>query len=431
MNFMDTLNILKEKDMTSSFQELLDKASNSNEILYINKGTYKVSSLFIHSNTHIIFENGAIIEGIDDEVYPLIDTRVAGINMPFYAAVLNIIDSKDVIIEGEGVINGAGPYFWEKYWGTDTKGGMRKIYDAAGLRWACDYDCLRPRNVLVQNSSNVILKDITSKDSAFWNFHILYSHDITLDSIKVLSGSLCSPSTDGIDIDSSYNVLVTGVSTSCNDDSICIKSGRDYDGLMTGIPSHDITITDSIINKGFGITIGSEVSGGVYNVNINNIKYYDTDCAIRIKSTSQRKGYIKNIKVDNITCLNVKYLFHFYLNWNPLYNKCVIPNDYKGVIKGHWYKLIKEVPNLCNTIVDGINISNLKSDMSPNYDGISRVFNIEGFSDSPIKNISFNNLDIKAYELGFINYTHNIKYDNVSISILKEENKEFDEYDNR
>ena len=65
------------------------------------------------------------------------------------------------------------------------KGGYRKIYDEKGLRFAADYDCKRPRNLLVQNSSNVKIYDITSTSSGFWNIHILYSNDILIENVKI------------------------------------------------------------------------------------------------------------------------------------------------------------------------------------------------------------------------------------------------------
>lgn len=417
------------KDVTKDLQDLLDKASLNKEILYINKGNYAVSSLFIKDHTHIIFEDGANIYGTNkEELYPIISSRVAGVNMDFYAAIINVIDSTDVLIEGHANIIGAGPYFWNKYWGEDTKGGMRKIYDAKGLRWACDYDCLRVRNVLVQNSTDVVIRDIKSIDSGFWNFHVLYSHNCILDGVSVDAPQ--SPSTDGIDIDSSYNITISNALINCCDDSICIKSGRDYDGQCVNRPSHDIIIKDSTLKNGFGITIGSEVSGGVYNIDIKNIKYENTDCAFRIKSTNARKGYIKNINFCDIEAINVKYLFHLYVNWNPMYNKCEIPRDYKGEIKEYWKTLCKKAKG-SNTEVSNINIKNIKSYITNDYKGISRVFNIEGFCDMHIKKISFNNLDIKAYELGFINYTDDITFNNSCISIIGKENKDNDEYDNR
>ncbi|MGM9972354.1 MAG: glycoside hydrolase family 28 protein [Anaeroplasmataceae bacterium] len=428
---MINTNNLKENTLvTKELQELIDKAINDTLVI---TGKYITGPLFIKSNTNIVLEeNACLIADINEDNYSLINTRVAGIEMKWYPAILNVIDATNVKISGKGTIDGNGEYWWNKYWGSDNKGGMRASYDKVGLRWACDYDCKRPRNVLVSNSNEVELQDFTSYNSGFWNVHVLYSHDIKLDGIKIKTIDKESPSTDGIDIDSSYNVVVENVITDCFDDSICIKSGRDYDGIRVGIPAHDITIKNSVINKGFGITIGSEVSGGIYNINISNITYNGTDCGFRIKSQKSRKGYIRNINIDNIIMTNVKYLFHLYTNWNEEYNKCVIPSNYKSTIKKHWEILAKEVDsNICDTVIENINISNIKASYTEGYNGISRAFNIEGFKDNPINNITFKNVNIKAKEMGFINYTTNISFDNCKLTFAEKENKANDEYDNR
>ena len=127
-------------------QKLID---SGNDIL-IKKGTYEVKPLFLHSNLNLTFEDGVVIKPILSDDYDLIKTRVAGINIMWYPAILNIINCKNVTIKGKALIDGLGEYFWNKYWGEDFNGGMRKEYDSLGLRWACDYDCKRLRSVLVQ-----------------------------------------------------------------------------------------------------------------------------------------------------------------------------------------------------------------------------------------------------------------------------------------
>ena len=244
------------KDVTRELQELI----MYNEDVYISAGTYLVSSLYISSNRNIYLDPEATILGTTDETkYDLINTRVAGIEMKWYPAIINIMNATNVTISGLGTIKGAGKYFYEKYWGKDTKSGMRADYDEKGIRWACDYDCARVRNILITNSDNIKIMDLNLIDSGFWNLHILYSHDIYVNNLNIVAPEV-SPSTDGIDIDSSYNIRIENVKTHTNDDSICIKSGRDYDGLRVNKPSHDIIIRDCKIYNGYGITVGSEVS---------------------------------------------------------------------------------------------------------------------------------------------------------------------------
>jgi len=418
--------------VTLELQKLLDMANEDELELTISKGDYLVSNLFVKSNTKIIFEDGAkLIATTDENEYLVLDTRVAGIEMPWYVAVINVIDAKNVTICGNGIIDGSGKYWWEKYWGADGVSGMRAIYDKNNLRFACDYDCRRIRNVLVSNSFDIKLKDFNSIDSGFWNVHILYSHDVLIDNINVDASDPLSPSTDGIDIDSCYNVEVKNCNLTCNDDSICIKSGRDADGLRVGIPSHDIKIHDCNIYLGFGVTIGSELSGGIYNIDISNIRYEGTDCGFRIKSTKTRKGYIKNITVRNLEMIDVKYLFHFYLNWNPNYSNCRIPKSYKGEIPSYWNTLCEHVDsNIPDTMIENIEISNIKAYQSKGYMGISRCFNIEGFEKQPMSRIKFRDMDVCAKEFGIISYA-NVEFNNTNIRIEQKNNPLNDVYDNR
>lgn len=411
----------EKKDVTSKLQNLIDKYDD----IIIDSGTYLVSSLFIKSNKKIKFDN-VIIKGTDDESkYKLINTRVAGIEMDWYPAIINIIDSSNVEISGNLDIIGAGEYFYNKYWGLDTLGGMRKDYDKKGLRWACDYDCKRVRNVLIQNSSNIKIADMTLRNSGFWNMHILYSNDVVVENVKVYSDSKIAPSTDGIDVDSSYNIKLSNLILSTNDDNISIKSGRDFDGIRVNRPSHDISINNCRILKGYGITIGSEVSGGVYNVDIKHIKCENTSCGFRIKSSKPRKGYIRNIKVEDVELTNVKYAFHLFLNWNPAYSICKIPSNYKGEIPPFWNTLTKNVDdNISNTKVSNITFNNI-------YGNVERIFTIYGFDDVNISDLEFNNIKIDAKEYGIINNTNNLKYNNVILNYKYIHLKENDDFDNR
>lgn len=419
-------------DVTILIQNLIDEAAVTKSKIILSKGTYLTGPIYLKSNMEFHFEDGATLLGTTDEsTIGLIKTRVAGINCQWYPAILNLIDVESVKVTGNGVIDGSGLYYYDKYWGRDKKGGMRKSYDAQGLRFLCDYDCMRPRNLLVQSSKNVVIQDINSKDSAFWNIHVLYSKDVVIKNVKIKSDYENSPSTDGIDIDSSSSILVEDCIISCNDDSICLKSGRDSDGIKTNIPCHNIEIKNCTILKGFGITIGSELSGGIYDINIHDINFKNTDCGFRIKSSIPRRGYIKDINVTNLNMENVKYVFHIFLNWNPSYSICKLPNDYNSPISDILNKLIQEVDiNIPYTCVSNINISNVTSRIEASYQGISRAFNIEGFKEQPIKELKFSNIDLTSKEYGIINYA-DITFNNSRINVLQSEDISNNQYDNR
>lgn len=419
--------------VTEQLQKLIDLAAQNQGIALVEKGTYLTASLFLKSHMELRLEEGAELLGtIDESCYPVIPTRAAGIEMDWYPGIVNINNQTDVTVSGKGTINGQGEYWWNKYWGTDQTGGYRKEYDAKGLRWACDYDCRRVRNLVVMESDHITLKDFTSTRSGFWNVHVCYSSHVHVDGIQITACGSNSPSTDGIDIDSCEHVLVENCVTSCNDDSICIKSGRDADGLRVNRPCRHITVQNCTILAGFGVTIGSEVSGGVSDITLRNLNYHGTDCGFRIKSSIARKGYIKNVLVENLDMVNVKYPFHFFLNWNPAYSYCELPKDYTGEIPVHWQKLLEKIPDeISKTKVSDITIRNVTARNEDDYQGISRAFNIEAFEDVPIERLTFDHVSLSCREFGIINYVKDLRLLDTQISVFGARDEKNDEYDNR
>ncbi len=136
--------------------------------------------------------------------------------------------------------------WWKSYW------DLRATYEPKGLRWASDYDARRPRLILIQNSSAVELGGgILLKRSGFWTVQILYSHDVHVDGVTIRNNEGGrGPWTDGIDIDSSQKVLVEHADIDVNDDALCLKAGRDSDGLRVNRPTEHMVLRDSIIRSG-------------------------------------------------------------------------------------------------------------------------------------------------------------------------------------
>ncbi len=69
------------------------------------------------------------------EAYPVMQTRVAGIEMQWPSALFNVYDQSHVKIGGKGTVDGDGQIWWDKYWKM-----RREEYEPKGLRWAVDYD---------------------------------------------------------------------------------------------------------------------------------------------------------------------------------------------------------------------------------------------------------------------------------------------------
>ena len=408
-----------KKRGTDAIQRAIDDAALAGGVVVFEPGVYLTGSLFLKSNVEFRVDEGVEIRGIVDETaYPEVWTRVAGVEMDWPAGLINVFNQKNVKITGKGLINGQGEYWWNKFWGEDQQGGMRKVYEAKGLRWATDYDCKRPRLIIVHESSEIEISKLTLIRSPFWNVHICYSQNIKIDSLKIAGSK--GPSTDGVDVDSSEHVLVENCFVDCNDDNICIKAGRDYDGLRVKKPCQNIVIRDCEIGQGEGITIGSETSGDIKNIEIHHIKAKKTMNGFRLKSAKTRGGLIENICVHDIEMNNVKNPLMFELNWFPAYSYCKIPGNYEGEIPDYWRVLAESVvpPERGIPEFRNLRISNIKADNA------KVALATEAYAEKPIKNVHFSNIEIHAREAGFIKHAEDWKMKNVIL--YTGENKELE-----
>lgn len=407
---------------TEAIQKAIDAASSSEGgFVTFERGVYLTGSIFIKSNVELVIGEGVELLGITDEnAYQDIWSRVAGIEMEWPAGLINILNQQNVKITGKGIINGQGEYWWHKYWGEDRLGGMRKGYTARGLRWAIDYDCKRPRNVIVLNSKEVSLEGFTSIRSPFWNIHICYSDKVSVNGLNIKENK--GPSTDGIDIDSSSNVLVENCYIDCNDDNICIKSGRDADGLRVNKPAENIVIRNCETGHGEGITLGSETSGGMRNIEIYNIKLQGTRSGLRFKSAKTRGGLMENINVHHMEMIEVPYPFSFQLNWYPSYSYATIPENWEGEIPEHWKVLAKHVepaelgiPEFRNISISDITAKGVSENSK------SQAFDVDAYPLKPINNIHWRNVYIETNKAGSIVNARDWTMENVIVKTIEGE----------
>lgn len=377
-------------DCTAAIQTALDAAAEVAGRVTISKGTYLTGALFINSGVELFLDSGAALLGSTrKEAYPMLPSRVAGIEMEWPAGLLNVRDAIQVRICGKGVVNGQGDTWWQTYW------EMREDYERRGLRWAVDYDCARPRNLVVWNSRDIEIEGITLIRSGFWNLHLCYSEHVTVRHMTIRDND--GPSTDGIDIDSCRNVLVENCRISCNDDNICIKAGRDADGLRVAQPCEHITIRDNTILQGEGITLGSETSGGIAHVRIENNRFEGTNNGFRLKSAPGRGGMIEDIIVDGMDLQHVVCVMNFEFDWCAPYSRCRIPDKYQGPVPEHWNILTQTVPSNKGTPhARNINIRNVRAQECV------AAFYIHGLHSAPFERFCFHDIKISAERLGTI-----------------------------
>ena len=226
-------------------------------------------------------------------------------------------------------------------------------------------------------------------------------------------------------------MLIENCETHTHDDSICIKSGRDADGLRVNIPCSRVEVRNCRIYEGYGVTLGSEVSGGIEDIILKNIQFFGTDCGFRIKSAYSRKGYIRRITAEDLYMENVRFCVHIQLNWNANYNVCTVGENYTGEIPENWKLLMEPVPEkIPPTKVEDLRISRVRAVRTGEAVSLSQAFVIDGYVDQPIRGLSLEDMDIVCNEYGMIRNIERLRMDQVFITVTGGSQEKWDTYDN-
>jgi polygalacturonase len=365
---------------TKAIQSAIDKcASVGGGVVRFLPGIYVTGSLFIKSNVELRVDDKVLILGSQNfDDYPEMQTRIAGIETSWPAALINMFGVKNAALTGKGTVNARGKFCWDKYW------NMRKEYDKKGLRWVVDYDAKRVRTVLVQNSSQITIKDLTFKNAGFWTIQLLYSSYLTVNGVVIKNNEDGSgPSTDGIDVDSSTWALIENCDIDCNDDNFCLKAGRDWDGLRVNKPTEYVVIRKCIARRGAGlVTLGSETSGSIRHIYCTDLFAKHTDNGLRIKSATTRGGTVEDVYFVNSILDSVRNAYQFNLNWYPAYSYSELPKGYNiDSVPQHWRALVQKVtppekgiPYAKNFYISNVKITNAQ-----------KVFEVSGLENSLIE----------------------------------------------
>lgn len=405
--------------VTAKLQKALNEvAARGGGELELRPGVYLTGSLFLKSHTHLVLDKGAtILATTRKDAYPLVETRAAGIDMKWPAALINIAGQTDVSIAGEGTIDGHGDPWWKEFW------SLVPAYKARGLRWAVDYDVQRPELLRIYKSSNVrIGNGLMLRRSAFWTVHICYSTHVVVDGITIRdndNSGIRGPSTDGVDIDSSSHVLVEKVNIENNDDGICLKAGMNADGLRVNRPTEDVVIRDSIIRQGIsGIAIGSDTAGGFKNIRVYGITILGgVRYGIYIKSTHTRGGWTDNVKMSHLVMRGVKTAIKIDLNYFPAFSTPKIPPGIEKnlppnlhAIPSYWHILTAPVPP-----AKGIPHFRDITLADIHAVGVGTAFSINAAADAPLQHFNLKNIDIEAQRAGSIRHTQAWTVQNVTV----------------
>ncbi|MCX6333349.1 MAG: glycoside hydrolase family 28 protein [Bacteroidia bacterium] len=305
----------------------------------IPSGLWLTGPIILKSNINIHAEQGAlVIFSPDKSLYPLIETSFEGLNTVRCTSPIYGHDLENIAFTGKGIFDGTGEVWrpvkkeklTESQWKQLVQSGgivsddgknwypsdsyvegqkMSQMNVPGQLTNIKDYekikDFLRPVMVSLVKCKKVLFDGPVFQNSPAWCIHPLMCEDLIVRNITVRNPWF-SQNGDGIDIESCRNSMVYNSSFDVGDDAICIKSGKDADGRKRGIPTENLTIKNCIVYHGHGgVTIGSEMSGGVKNVTVSGCTFIGTDVGIRFKSNRGRGGIVEDIYFSDINMIDI------------------------------------------------------------------------------------------------------------------------------
>ncbi len=427
---------------TDAFAKAIDELSaKGGGKLIVPQGVWFTGPIVLKSNVNLHLEKGAVILFSGDEtLYPIIKTSFEGLETRRCQSPLSANGAVNIAVTGQGAIDGNGICWrplkkskvtasqWKNF---TSQGGVFKRDDLwfpsegylkgdsiaqmnvpQGLKTDAEWESirkfLRPVLVSLVNCKNVLLKDVIFQNSPAWNIHPLLCENIIIDNVLARNPSYAQNG-DGLDLESCKNALIVNSTFDAGDDGICIKSGKDADGRRRGRPCENVVVDGCTVFAGHGgFVVGSEMSGGVKNILVENCQFLGTDVGLRFKSTRGRGGIVENIYINNVSMTDIKtdaITFNMYYGGKSVAEMLADGDNPDNVTK---QPVTEETP-----IFRNIDIKNVVCN------GAGRAMEFNGLPEMPINGIRLQNIQIKAKSDAVFNNCQNIRQRNVHITMDK------------
>lgn len=275
-----------------------------------------------HVNLHLAKGATLLFSANPEDYLPAVPTSWEGIECLNYSPLVYAYDCTNVALTGEGRLQ-AKLDVW-KEWYKRPKPHMDALValynmaynkvPVAGRNMAVGDNHLRPHFVQFNRCRNVLVEDITLEDSPFWVLHPYLCRDVVIRRVKVRAHG---HNNDGVDPEMSQNVLIEDCIFDQGDDAVSVKSGRDMDAWRLNTPARNIVMRNCQVKNGHQLmAIGSELSGGIENVFVDNCHFtgdgkgadgwaVPVNNILFVKTNERRGGFVKNIHLSNVSATKI------------------------------------------------------------------------------------------------------------------------------
>ena len=309
-----------QTDARQSIQRaIIDVSRYGGGMVRIPAGQYLVDGpLHLESNINLHLEEGAEITfGTNyDKYLPQVLARYEGTDIYGFSPLIYAYQKRNIAITGKGKFNGQAETSWSTFVPKAADEQLTRIAGSSKGKSELETRIMNNKNtpiferqfdsssrlrtdfVLFYDSENILIEGVHFIDSPFWVNHFYMSNNITVRNMSITS---LNKNNDGIDIESSHDVHIHDVVFDTGDDCISIKSGRDLEGLRKMIPSKNVVIQNVRFLADDALALGSEASGGVRNVFLENAEASNLRKGFYFKANRNRGSQFEHIRIRNMT----------------------------------------------------------------------------------------------------------------------------------
>jgi polygalacturonase len=423
-------------DCTEAFTKAIAAlAGKGGGALVVPAGIWLTGPLKLRSNINLHLERGALVKFSGDfKFYPLtvIDMKgekevdstspISGENLeniaitgsgiidgggdawrPVKKGKLNDGDWKALVKSG-GVLNKTGDTWWPS---SDAMSGEKLAGQllASGSLNPVDYEpahqFLRPKMVRLIGCKKILLEGVIFQNPPNWTLNPALCEDVSIVNVQVRN-SPAAQNSDALDLESCRRTVIRDSTFDAGDDGICLKSGKDAAGRRIGVPTEDVLVEGcTVYHAHGGFTIGSEMSGGVRNIHVDNCMFMGTDVGLRFKSTRGRGGVVEKIYVSNVRMTDITGEA---INFNMYYGGNSPLEQSAGNVEASLPPVTEETPQFRDIHIENVICR-----------GAQSAIVLQGLPEMPICDIFLKNVSITSQRGVSVTDAESISFANVRV----------------
>lgn len=332
------------QERAARIQHALDHAQGHPVV--IPPGTWVITTIQLPSGSTLELSRGSVLK-----VHPILQdypkillneqTTDNGDRQPY--SLITAKNAQDIVISGQGTIDGDGFAFWDPPMIELAKAGidverycdehnLPPVYRNPKHPWWRERKTGRVSPLLdFNNCQQICIQNVTIRNSPGWTVHLNSCDDVRLNRIT-LKNHLFGPNSDGFDINGCHDVIISDCDLTCGDDAIIIKAMSDARsceriainncilasncaafgiGAETVFPIRDISVSNCVVRQALrAVQIEMWEAGIVENVSIVGLTG-TTNCPIPLQRaiyldvqhfnrTDGALGKMRNILISNI-----------------------------------------------------------------------------------------------------------------------------------